>query len=137
MMQEIERIIEELSHSVIDKMEGKGFTRDVDVDVTVSLLDIYQRLLETESQINQTLSRFRGSLDRSTNSDMVNQAILRFTGDFYNLRDSLNRQMRLYNSVHFSGSQEATLGKKYMDKCFDRIDKDLCLAHLVKKHLSA
>ena len=100
-------------------------------------MDVYERLQETKSDINKTLRSFRLSLDKATDTNMVNSAIVNFTTDFYRLRDTLNSQMAIYNTVYFTTSEELAIGKQYMDQCFKEVDKDICLAKLVKDGLTS
>ena len=175
LIREIERLISDISNSVIDDMSmmqsfpgvsygqtlpnmttiqsngyggitgysGIGLTGGVGQSggpsgsPSLTLLDVYERLQETKSEINKTLRRFRISLDKATDTNMINSAIVNFTTDFYRLRDTLNSQMAIYNTVYFTTSEEVAIGEQYMDQCFKGVDKDICLAKLVKDGLTS
>jgi hypothetical protein len=159
----IERLISDISNSVIDDMsfpgvsygqtkptmttiqsngngeiglsEGVGYSGISSVP-TLTLMDVYEHLQETNSDINKTLIKFRISLDNSTDNHMVNRAIVNFTKDFYSLRDRLNSQIALYNTVYFTTSQELEVGKLYIEQCLNGLDKDICLSNLIKNGLT-
>ena len=138
LLREIELIISDISNSVIDDLSGVSRSDDSNLNShshSISILDIYEHLQETERNINETISSFRDELDHANNTSKVNNAIFNFTSKFYRLRDTLDKDIRIYNSVHFTESQEARVGKLYMDKCFKKINKHRCLAKLVKDHL--
>ena len=139
LFREIDRIIGEISENVIDELSNNNMavnrTMSDKSDYQVTIFDIYQNLKDISIQIEGTINRFRLSLDKSKNSEMINKAIHRLVVDFYNLRDVFREHTAHYNKVNFTNSEEAKVAKLYIDKCLKEMDsdRDTCLVNLIKE----
>ena len=139
LLRELENMILSEINSHIQNMGRSGIRSLInpDQDEHISILDVYDSLLNMTNGLNTILKDFKDELSKSHSSEEVNTAIVHFTEQFYKIQHILKINSAIYQTIHFDSAANVNVAKKYVNKCiFDSSVANVpdCLNSIIDQH---